>query len=334
MKRSRAVLTVLLIFAIVTSISAFSGFGNLNFSGHTVNIEALKTKQIIPWGVESVNASALWPDVTGKGVKIAVLDSGFNYSHPDFGKNIRDGYNAMDPGKPIIDDYGHGTLICGVIAARHNSFGIAGIAPDAELYPVKVLDKYGEGDISDIEEGIDWCIENKIQIINMSFAIEKDIPLLHSAVEKAVNAGIIVVASSGNTFSTKAGYPASYEGVISVTAVDRKLRPGDTSPKGKIDFSAPGIKVISTASDGSYEECCGSSLAASHITGLIALVLQSPQEFGMPEGIKCTHNDVYNILKCFSKDLGEKGKDSIYGEGFVCLRNKNNIKLTKGENSL
>lgn len=313
---------MLLIFVSVASIPALSGFGNLNFSGHAVDVEALKAKQIISWGVESVNAPALWPEVTGKGVKVAILDSGFNYSHPDFGENIREGYNAIEPGKPAEDDNGHGTLMCGVIAARNNSFGIAGVAPDVELYPVKVLDKYGEGDVSDIAEGVDWCVEKNIQVINMSFAIEKDMPLLRSAVEKAVKAGIIVVASSCNISGGKVGYPASYEDVISVMAVDRRLKTDDYAPKGKIDFSAPGIGVLSTAGNGGYEESRGTSFAASYVTGLIALVLQSPQKFGLPEGGDCTRDDVYNILKDFSKDLGEKGKDSTYGEGFVCFGNK------------
>lgn len=82
------------------------------------------------------------------------------------------GFNAINPSELPIDDYGHGSLVAGVIAAKNNNIGVVGIAPDVELYPVKVLDKYGEGEITDIAEGVDWCIENKIQVINMSFAIE------------------------------------------------------------------------------------------------------------------------------------------------------------------
>lgn len=322
MRKSRSIIVLFLLLAIIL-LSAYSFYSKTSFSGNSLNTNELNTRQIIPWGVESANAPALWSDVTGKGVKVAVLDSGFDYSHPDFGDNIKEGYNAIEPGNPINDDYGHGTSMCGVIAAANNGFGIVGVAPDAELYPIKVLDEYGEGEISDIVEGIDWCIENDIQIINMSFAIEKDIPLLKSAVEKAINAGIIIIASAGSTFNNKVGYPASYEGVISLTAVDRKLKLGDYSPKGKIDFSAPGIDVVSTVGDGCYEICSGTSIAASYFTGLTALVLQNPQRFGLPAGSSCTRADVYNILKSFSKDLGEKGKDSIYGEGFVCF-NKNN----------
>ena len=317
-KKSRSIIVLSLLLAIL-ALSAYSFYTESDFFNNSPDVNKLETKQIVPWGVKSTNAPALWPYVTGKGVKVAVLDSGFNYSHPDFGDNIREGYNAIEPGKPIDDEFGHGTSMCGVIAAKNNNFGVVGIAPDVELYPVKVLDKYGEGEISDIVKGIDWCIENNIQIINMSFAIEKDVPLLKSAIEKAIDKGILIIASSGSTFNDKAGYPASYEGVISVTAVDRKLKPGDFSASDKIDFSAPGIDIVSTSGDGSYENCGGTSIAASYITGLAALVMQNPQRFGLPEGDSCTRENVYSILKSFSKDLGIKGKDSIYGEGFVRL---------------
>lgn len=290
----------------------------------TVNIEALKTMQIVPWGVDKTEAPALWTKVTGKGVKVAVMDSGMSFKHPDFGNNIKDGYNAIDPTQLPVDDYGHGTLVSGVIAAQHNEFGIVGIAPDVELYPIKVLDKYGEGEISDIVSGVEWCIKNKIQIINMSFAILEDKPLLRSAIDRAVNAGIIVVASASNTYDGgDAGYPASYDNVISVTAVDKRFRICKTAPRGKVNFSAPGVEVVSTSSDGGYEEFSGTSLAAPHITGIIALILQDPQKFELPKDKGYSYKDIYKVLKGLSKDLGQKDEDSTFGEGFVSLSNKN-----------
>lgn len=295
-------------------------FLSYHIKDQAVNVEKLKTEQIVPWGVQSINATDQWPELTGKGVKVAVMDSGINFNHPDFGDNIKKGFNAINPSELPIDDYGHGSLVAGVIAAKNNNIGVVGVAHDVELYPVKVLDKYGEGELADIAEGVDWCIENKIQIINMSFAIEEDELLLRSAIMKAVNAGIVVVASAMNSNGGDVGYPASYKEVISVTAVDQKNKICSIAPRGKIDFSAPGVDIVSTASNGGYEEFTGTSLATPHITGIIALVMQKPKKVGMSKSETGFQNEIYNILRRLTLDIGEKGKDKVFGEGFVTLK--------------
>lgn len=314
-------MSVVLLLIAILSWTAFFWYKDFYLPNKMIDVKALKTKQIIPWGIKSINAPAFWPKVTGKGVKVAVMDSGINFKHPDFGKNVKEGYNAIDPTQPPLDDYGHGTLVCGVIVAQNNGFGVVGVAPDVELYPVKVLDKFGEGEFSAIADGVEWCIKNKIQIINMSFAIPEDKPLLRNAITKAVNAGIIVVASASNTYGGDAGYPASYENVISITAVDDNFKISKTAPRGKIDFSAPGVSIVSTSSDGGYEEFSGTSLASPYATGLIALILQNLQNFGLPKDKGYSYIDIYNVLKGLSKDLGQKGKDSTFGEGFISFRN-------------
>lgn len=285
-----------------------------------INTNILKNEQVVPWGVKNVNAPSLWTEVTGKGVKVAVMDSGINFKHPDFGNRINKGYNAINPNELPIDDSGHGSLVTGVIAAQNNEFGVVGVAPDVELYPVKVLDKYGEGDVSDIAEGIDWCIRNKIQIINMSFAISEDKPLLRNSVIKAINSGIIIVTAASNTYGGEVGYPASYKEVISVSAVDIKNNITKNAPRGKIDFCAPGENIISTALGSDYEQCSGTSMAAPYVTGMIALLLQTPQKFGISKNGVYSNNDIFDILKNNVIDLGEKGKDNTFGEGFLALR--------------
>lgn len=317
----RRLLIQLLIIAIMVIIVTTIYLIYYKAEFQTTDINLLKTQQMIPWGVKSVNAPVLWTETTGKGVKVAIMDSGIDFQHPDLGSSINQGYNAIDPSTLPNDDYGHGTLVGGIIAAKNNSIGVVGVAPDTKIYPVKVLDKYGEGDIADIERGIDWCIENQIQIINMSFSIEDDKPLLKSSIEKALDAGIIVVASASNSFGGKVGFPASYENVISVTSVDEKMKLGENSPRGKIDFCAPGVKILSTSNDGSYEEFSGNSLATPHVTGLIALLLENPKKYGLPEGKRNIQLNVYQILKSLSLNLGEKGKENFYGEGFITMSN-------------
>ncbi|AIQ71632.1 S8 family peptidase [Paenibacillus graminis] len=272
-------------------------------------IDAYEVEELKNWGVEKIGAPLLWSKgIKGKGINIAIMDSGIDYNHPEFSKNIHTGYNAIQPNELPIDDYGHGTLMTGIIAAQHNSIGFQGIAPEAEIYPVKVLDRLGRGSLEDINRGIDWCIRHNIDIINMSFSIPEDKELLHKSIQKATNNGIIVVAAVTNSYGGAVGYPASYEGVISVTSVDRKLDSGETASIGKIDFSAPGEDIISTSKNGKFEYVSGTSISAPYVTGLIALLMQ---QYHLPS------NNIVKTLKKYAEDLGVDGKDDIYGWGFL-----------------
>lgn len=309
---------LLLVLVVIIFISLFFVF-LFPKTDSSIDLNRLKTHQMIPWGVKMINAPEVWAETTGKNVKIAVMDSGFDFRHPDFGQNVKEGFNAIEPKLLPNDDYGHGTLVTGVIAAKNNSIGVIGVSPDAEIYPVKVLDQYGEGDIVDIVRGIDWCIENKIQIINMSFALKDNDPLLKSSIEKALKSGIIIVASASNSFGGKVGYPASYDGVISVTSVDENVHLAEKSPIGKIDFSAPGVGIVSTFNNEDYKEYSGNSLAAPHITGIIALILENPEQFGFKRGHKLSYDEVVVFLKDISIKFVENSITSG-GSGFPSLK--------------
>jgi subtilisin family serine protease len=311
------------ILLIICCLTTYYFLNNFNAENQLTNMNMLKNKQIVPWNIKSVTNVDSSCELTGKGIRIAILDTGIDFNHPDFGANIKHGFNAINPTALPKDDNGHGTLVAGIIAAQNNKFGIIGIAPDAEIYPVKVLDKYGQGSIKDVLSGIDWCISNKIQVINMSFSILNDNPLLYSSVMKAINAGIIVVASADNSCGGKVGYPASYKGVISVTAVNSKYKIDETDPRGKIDFCAPGINIISTNNKDSYELCKGTSFAAPHISGVISLILQHPEKFGLKKRSIYSNSDIYNALCSMTKHLG---KNSVFGEGFVSVKFYNNHK--------
>jgi subtilisin family serine protease len=274
------------------------------------DIKNYEQNELENWGIEKMNIPKLWVEgFKGRGINIAIMDSGVNYNHPDFSNNIHTGFNAIEPQKLPIDDYGHGTLVTGIIAAQHdNNIGFKGIAPEANIYPVKVLDRFGKGSLVNIERGIDWCIEHNIDIINMSFSMPNDNVSLHRSIQKATSKGIIIVASATNSYGGDVGYPASYDEVISVTSIDSKLRAGETAPVGNIDFSAPGVNIISTSMDGKYQYESGTSIAAPFVTGLIALLLE--EDFS-------TSEQIFNSLKYHIVDLGKRGKDSIYGWGLL-----------------
>ncbi|PJN51241.1 Minor extracellular protease Epr precursor [Paenibacillus sp. GM2FR] len=261
-----------------------------------------------------INTEAFWSSgITGEGINIAILDSGIYADHFDFGPQMKEGVNFVNKGQPPIDYGGHGTLVAGIISAKHNNLGIDGIAPSANVYPLKVLDKWGNGNTAHIIEAIDWCIEHKIDIINMSFAMDQNSPKLERAIRKALDANIIVVAAAMNSYGGDVGYPAAYDGVISVNAINYKKKLSKTGPHGKIDFSAPGVDVLSTSIDNDLSFVSGTSIAAPHITGIIALLLQKDIS---------NKSDIYNELQAYAIDLGDKGKDPYFGEGTISLINK------------
>jgi subtilisin family serine protease len=302
-----ALIFCLVLYVLISSVTAFFNRTNTD--------KDLDEQQIIPWGVELIGKLPVIDNAPVNQVNIAVMDSGINYRHPDFSANIKQGFNVLNPELSAFDDYGHGTLVAGVIAAQNNSIGIVGIAPDVALYPVKVLNEFGEGDLLDITTGIDWCIENNMDIINMSFAVENDDPILRQAIRKAVSAGIIIVASAMNSYGGDVGYPASYEGVISVTAVDKQIRLSETAPRGKIDFAAPGVNILSTTVDQGYEMFTGTSIAAPHITGMIAMILRHPQPFGLKQSSNINTETVLTILKKYVKHRSHNS--SRLGNGLV-----------------
>jgi len=304
------------IFAILSSILA----ANLYMSNNppTQNLQQAYKKQIVPWSYKKLGITKMWKFTKGKNVKIAILDSGIDLNHPDLkGANIIKTINFIDPNKPAFDETGHGTFIAGIIAAQNNNFGIVGIAPDAEIFILKILNKKLEGKVDLVIRALDWCIKNKINIVNMSFSTSSDNPKLRKAVSKAAKHGIIIVASARNSFGSKAGFPASYPEVISVASVNYKNQISLFSSQGKIDFCSYGENILSTTKNQSYKLSSGNSVAAAHLTGMIALILSKPEKWGLNPKNSMNKDKICNVLIKLSKDVGEKGKDNIFGYGLV-----------------
>lgn len=230
----------------------------------------------IPWGVKRVNAAAVWHVTTGQAVKVAVLDTGIDYSHPDLRANYAGGYNAMLPSTSTIDaldDNGHGTHVAGTIAALQDGEGVVGVAPNARLFGVKVLDYDGTGRLSWIISGIEWATDNQMAVINMSLGGPYPSDILAQTISAAYNKGVTIVCSAGNT-SDSVNYPARYPEAIAVSALDRSDKIAQFSSRGpEIAFIAPGVEVPSTYLEGLYVTKSGTSMAAPHVTGLAALAI-------------------------------------------------------------
>jgi len=264
--------------------------------------------QIIPWGIERILAPLAWGTSTGAGVKVAILDTGIDLDHPDLRLNIAGGVNTINPRKAPEDDNGHGTHVAGIVAAVDNTIGVVGVAPQAKLYAIKALDRTGSGYLSDIIEGLQWCVAQGMKVVNMSLGTTYNVPSFSDAVKAVYNAGIVQVAAAGNS-SGPTNYPAAYPEVISVAATDSNNVRAPWSCYGKIDLAAPGVSIFSTYKGDSYATMSGTSMASPHVAGVVALRLaRYPGE---------SPAAVLNALQAAALDLGETGWDMYYGAGLV-----------------
>lgn len=228
------------------------------------------------WGMTMLGTSVAWGTSRGAGTVVAVVDSGVDADHPDLAGAVLPGINTRvnrgDTSSPGRDVNGHGTHVAGVIAARaDNGEGGSGVAPEASILPIKVLDKYGGGWVSDVTEGIIWAVDHGADVINLSLGGD-DSNLIRSAVEYALGSGTVVVAAAGNEATDTPSYPAALDGVLSVAAIDSDGKPAGYSNYGStIDLQAPGDQILSSV-PGGYETMSGTSMAAPFVSGAAALV--------------------------------------------------------------
>lgn len=229
----------------------------------------------IPWGVKRVNAPAAWTKTLGRGVKVAIVDTGVDYNHADLKANYAGGYNAVDPSKPPLDDNGHGTHVAGIVGAVVDGAGVAGVAPQVSLYGVKVLTAQGSGSYSAIIDGIQWAVSKDMDLVNMSLGAPQGSEAMRKAVEAAYKAGVTMVMAAGND-SGPVNYPAKYPQAIAVSASDSADRVASFSSRGpEIAVIAPGVAINSTYMGGGYKALSGTSMASPHVAGLAALAVAS-----------------------------------------------------------
>ncbi len=268
-------------------------------------------EETVPWGVARIEAPTVHSSVNGDGVRIAILDTGIDYTHPDLDANYRGGYDFVGQDADPMDDNGHGTHCAGIIAAEDDGSGIVGVAPQAEIYAVKVLDSNGGGYISDVVAGIEWAIENDVQVISMSLGGNSDSYALRSACEAAYDAGILIVAAAGNDgrysgYGDTVDYPARYDSVIAVAATDQSDRRASWSSTGPdVELAAPGVGIYSTY-PGGYKTISGTSMACPHVAGVAALVMETHPEW--------SNNLVRDQL---TETAGPLGRSTWYGNGLV-----------------
>jgi subtilisin family serine protease len=287
-----------------------------------VKSKGVKTQpaQVVTWNIERVGATSSWAISTGDPVKVGVIDTGIDLKHPDLQANIKGGYNAINPLKSPNDDNGHGTHVAGIIAALNNSMGVVGVGPNIDIYAIKVLNAAGTGFLSDVIEGLDWAVANGMQVVNMSLGTSQDVQSFHDAILNAYNAGVTIVAAAGNSGGA-VSCPASYPEVIAVSATDQNNQIASWSSRGpEVDLAAPGVNIYSTYKGRSYATLSGTSMATPHVTGAAALTIDTKKCDLNLDGV-CTPSEVQQRLEQTAIDLGDPGKDNLYGSGLVNVYN-------------
>ncbi len=251
------------------------------------------------WNLRSINVESAWDETKGSGITVAVIDTGISQVPDLKDTKFVKGYDFVNDRIEAFDDAGHGTHVAGTIAqSTNNNYGVAGIAYEASLMPLKVLSAQGGGTVADIAEAIRYAADNDADVINMSLGGPGESKLMEEAIDYAHNKGVFLVAAAGNSNQNAASYPARYPHVIGVAALDSANVKAPYSNFGAgVDISAPGGseagKILQETIDpqtgqATFSDYQGTSMAAPHVAGVAALVKAS--------GIK-EPDEVLRVLK-------------------------------------
>jgi thermitase len=270
-----------------------------------------------------IKAPAAWEETIGsEAVTVAVIDSGVDLTHPDLVDKMKNsGRDFINNDFDATDDYFHGTMVAGIIAAgTDNGEGISGVAWNCRILPVKVLDKTGTGTTDKVAQGIIYAADNGASVINLSLGATAGDETLRSALRYAYDKGVVIVAAAGNS-GGPVYYPAAYDSyVFAVAATDyNDVRASFSNIGSELDAAAPGVQILSAVptwffgpSSLPYGYADGTSLAAPHVSGLAALIK------GLKPGL--TPAQVMNIIRYAADDVnasGYAGKDEFLGYGRI-----------------
>ena len=265
------------------------------------------------WGPQRIHCENAWDSGTGSSsVKIAIVDTGIDYNHEDIAGNyVSGGHDWVNEDNDPMDDNNHGTHCAGIAAAvMDNNIGIAGVA-QVKVMAEKVLGSGGSGSSSDVASGITHAADNGANIISMSLGSSSPSSVIEDACDYAYNTkGVVVVAASGNDGQPQVSYPAAFETVIAVGAIDTNDERCDFSNYGEdLELMAPGYRIVSSIPGNNYDFYSGTSMACPHVAGVAALV----------KSLYPSQNNVWirQKLTDTAEDLGPAGWDEEYGYGLV-----------------
>ncbi|MQA83275.1 MAG: type VII secretion-associated serine protease mycosin [Streptosporangiales bacterium] len=266
------------------------------------------------WHLLSLDVAKTHRVSRGKGVTVAVIDSGVQASHPDLRGSVVRGRDFVGDTDGRVDRNGHGTGVAALIAGHGHGTGdgALGLAPRATILPVRVSNPNGKYTSTAAAQGVRWAVDHGADVINMSGGASADDPALRGAVAYAQARDVVVVASAGNTDQgdRRVLYPAAYPGVVAVSAVDGTDKFSPDSVRGpRVALAAPGVRVVTATTDGGYAIGAGTSDAAALVSGAAALVRAEHPDLDA--------TNVVNRLIRTAEDRGPSGRDPRYGFGTV-----------------
>jgi subtilisin family serine protease len=261
----------------------------------------------VDWGLHAYGIPALWKGTQGDGVTVAVVDTGIA---PHYALEVKDHRNFSSDSE-MFDSVGHGSHVAGVIGARRGP--AKGIAPACTLLSLKVLGHSGMGSNEAVAQAVTYATEAKADIICMSLGSARPDAKLHEAIKQAHANGVVIVCAAGNDGGA-VDYPAAFQETIAVGAVDRNGNACEFSSRGKeISVAAPGQDITSTWLADGYATISGTSMAAPFVAGVLALYVSSSKKNGM----KVDTKSAVSALASTCRDVGEQGRDDLYGWGLL-----------------
>lgn len=251
-----------------------------------IKIVEAPTKANSSWASKFINVEEAWKKTKGKGVNIAIIDTGVDMEHNEIKDSIKLGINMIDKTPNYNDDNGHGTATAGLIVGKN-----IGVAPESNLYVAKVLNSDGLGSIVNIMDGITFAINLGVDVLSLSLGTQNDIS--NALINKIIDAeagGITVVCATGNNGVNFVNRPSNLPNVIGVGGLDESGKMADFSNYGEgLDVLAPSTNILSSYKDGQYAELSGTSMASPLVAGSVALLISYYRQKGIeltPKQIK------------------------------------------------
>ena len=287
-------------------------------------------RQTLPYGLDLIHARQAWAATRNETINVVVIDSGVDYKHPELAPIWAGGRNfvVVPNTDDAMDDAGHGTHVAGTIAAANNDAGVVGVSPDVRLWGAKVLNSRGTGSTENVIKAVDWIVEKKQAaggkwIANLSLGSNKSSTAEREAFRRGAEAGILFVAATGNDsqpgIPAPVSFPAGYESVVAVGAIDSDKRIAEFSNQGvEVTVVAPGVDVLSTlpvaTGNIAWVEAGSSRLEAAGLTGAKQGTVTAPYvfcELGKPDQIPASVAGKIALIKRGEIRFTEKAKNAM-----------------------